>query len=54
MRRTQSTSDVGGLLPGGEGKSSHSMIRRFFDFVASLFGRLVPERFSTSSVRKVF
>jgi hypothetical protein len=54
MRRTQSAADVGGLLPGGEGKASHSMIRRFFDVITGLVGKLVPERFSTSSVRKVF
>jgi hypothetical protein len=53
VRKTPST-DNGGLLPGSEGKSSHSIVRRFFDFVSGLISKLVPERFSTSGGRKVF
>lgn len=53
LRRTPSNLDTG-ILPGSEGKSSHSLLRRFFDAVSSFLGRFVPERFSTSGGRKVF
>lgn len=43
-----------GMLPGFDGKPSHSMIRRFFDSLTTLFSALIPERFSTSNGRKVY
>ncbi len=53
VRKTPN-SDGNGLLPGSEGKSSHSIVRRFFDFLSGLISKLVPERFSTGGTRKVF
>ena len=57
LRKTPSSlssSTDSGLLPGSEGKSSHSLVRRFFDAISNFIGRLVPERFSTNGTRKVF
>ena len=58
LRRTPSdsglTSSGSGLLPGVDGKSSHSIIRRFFDWITGIVSGMVPERFSTHGNRKVF
>ena len=43
-----------GILPGIEGKSSHSMVRRFFDYISNFISKFVPERFSTNRSTKVF
>ena len=53
LRKTP-TPDSSGILPGADGKSSHSIIRRFFDTISAFVAKFIPERFSTHSQRKVF
>jgi hypothetical protein len=48
------SNEFSGVLPGSEGKSSHSMVRRFFDYISNFISQFVPERFSTSRQTKVF
>jgi len=55
--RLKMSQSQGSLLTdniGSGGKASHSLVRRIFDYVTHSLSAVVPERFTSSSERKVF